>query len=85
MARTGLRNDADVPPSPRWVEGWRRAPKVRYPDPQILPPKTKGRAMLVVEPGSADAKQEDDTAEFALTAFVEPRMIGGGNSKVTKR
>jgi hypothetical protein len=41
--------------------------------------------MLVVEPGSADAKQEDDTAEFALTAFVEPRMIGGGNSKVTKR
>ena len=60
------------------------ATSVKHPDPQILAPGNTGEACVVFDPGPADV-EAGTAAEFAITAFLAGRMIGGVNAIITKK
>jgi hypothetical protein len=55
-----------------------------HPDPQVLQPRGRGDASIVVDPDPADVKS-GTSAVFAVTAFIGGRMIGGVNVVMTKK
>ena len=57
---------------------------VKHPDPQILKPGNRAKACVIVDPDPADAKPGSQ-AEFAVTAFVGGKMVGGVNLIITKK
>jgi hypothetical protein len=60
------------------------ATSVTHPNPQILPPGGRGEAWVTIDPKVADARR-GEKAEFAVTAFVGSRMVGGVNAIITKQ
>ncbi|MGD0353371.1 MAG: C25 family cysteine peptidase [Dehalococcoidia bacterium] len=54
--------------------------KVMHPDPQVIKPGDSARAFLVVDPGKVET---ETPAEFAITGFIEGKMIGGVNLTIT--
>jgi hypothetical protein len=57
---------------------------VKHPDPQILPPGMRAEACVIVDPDPADVGQGTQV-EFAVTAFIGRKMIGGVNLIMTKK
>jgi hypothetical protein len=57
---------------------------VKHPDPQILQPGDRAQACVIVDPDKADVGS-GTTAEFAVTAFIGNKMIGGVNLIITKK
>jgi hypothetical protein len=57
---------------------------IEHPDPQEVEPRGHTKACVIVDPDIADAKV-GTMAEFAVTAFIGSKMIGGINLKITKQ
>ena len=57
---------------------------IKHPDPQILQPGHRGKACVIVDPDPADVRP-GTRAEFAVTAFVGGKMVGGVNAIITKK
>ncbi|MBN1246778.1 MAG: hypothetical protein JXC32_03930 [Anaerolineae bacterium] len=57
---------------------------IRHPEPQILQPGDLAEACLIVDPDPADVGRGAE-AEFAVTAFVGGRMVGGVNVIMIKQ
>jgi len=55
-----------------------------HPDPQILQPRGRGDASIIVDPDLSDVKS-GTKAEFSVTAFIDGLMIGGVNVVLTKK
>jgi hypothetical protein len=60
------------------------ASSIRHPDNQVLQPGERAEACITVDPDLADAK-EGTQAEFAVTAFIGKKMIGGINLVMAKK
>jgi hypothetical protein len=60
------------------------ASKIIHPDPQILQPGERREAKVVIDPDKTDIKQ-GQTAEFALTGYLNGKICGGVNFIITKR
>jgi hypothetical protein len=60
------------------------ATDIQHPTPQFLAPGACGKAWVVMDPGPADVKP-GTKAEFAVTAFIANRVIGGVNAIITKK
>jgi len=56
---------------------------VKHPDPQVLKPEERAEACLIVDPDVADV-EPGTKAEFAVTGFIDGKMIGGVNVELTK-
>jgi hypothetical protein len=57
---------------------------IRHPKPQVLQPGETARACLIVDPKHAEVPA-GTPAEFAVTAFVGRKMVGGVNLRVIKQ
>ena len=60
------------------------ATEVIHPDPQVLQPGDRAEACVVVDPEVAHAGK-GTLAEFAVTGFIDGKMIGGVNLSITKQ
>ena len=59
-------------------------PKIVQPDPQLLQPGEKREVKVIVDPDPAQAKS-GEKAEFALTGFINGKVIGGVNMIIKKK
>jgi hypothetical protein len=57
---------------------------VKHPEPQILQPGDVADVCVIVNPDKADVGS-GTTAEFAVTAFIGKKMIGGVNLVITNK
>jgi hypothetical protein len=57
---------------------------VIHPDPQLLMPGERREARVVIDPDKADVPR-GTTVEYALTGFINGRIVGGANFRITKR
>jgi hypothetical protein len=55
---------------------------ITHPDPQVIPPGGRREAWAILDPDLADIKSGE--AEFALTGFINGRVIGGVNFIIRK-
>jgi len=60
--------------------------RLAHPEPQLIPPGQRTKATVIIDPATAVTKiRPGKTAEFALTGFVNGKIIGGVNFRITKR
>jgi hypothetical protein len=55
-----------------------------HPDPQVIPPGESKEAVVEIDPDKIKIRP-CQTAEFALTAFVDGKVVGGANFIITKK
>ncbi len=60
------------------------ATTIQHPDPQIIGAGQRGDATVIIDPDPGDVER-GTTAEFAVTAFVGGKVIGGVNAVITKK
>jgi hypothetical protein len=56
---------------------------IKHPDPQLMKPGERREVTVFIDPDPADVKP-GETEEFALTAFIKKKMIGGVNFIIKK-
>ncbi|MCP5052649.1 MAG: porin family protein, partial [bacterium] len=55
-----------------------------HPDPQMIPPGESKEAVVEIDPDKIDIRP-CQTAEFALTGFINSKVVGGANFIITKK
>jgi hypothetical protein len=56
-----------------------------HPDPQLIKPGDRREAIVVINPDLIKDVRPGDEAEFALTGFIDGKMIGGTNFIIKKK
>jgi hypothetical protein len=71
---------------PGFPEGPLWGASIVQPDPQLIPPGASRTARVVIDPDLANTPVPAGTqVEFALTGFIDGRIIGGANFAITKK